>query len=220
MSPAGVIEDLEEALKAVGRGEPIPQWKGQIHRAVATIHRVCAPSSPYIRAADRVGDSLSAVGHGGILGPGWDQPRYDIEAVLHAVLADARAGSLWRGLWDAKNETCSDVLDQAHELAAMGFHAAAAVLAGGALEAHLKDLCARYRLGWFGSGSISKYDSAIASARNNGSSHVYDLGDTKRVTAWGGTRNEAAHDPKSFSGTKDLVDNMIQGIREFIARIP
>jgi hypothetical protein len=69
-----------------------------------------------------------------------------------------------------------------------------------------------------GDGSISKYDAAIAKARNDGTATVYAATDSKLVTGWGGIRNDAAHDPGAFSRSREDVRRMIDGIREFISR--
>lgn len=69
-----------------------------------------------------------------------------------------------------------------------------------------------------GDGSISKYDGAIAKARNDGTTTVYSVTDGKLVTAWGGIRNEAAHTPAEFNRSVDEVRRMIAGIRELMAR--
>ncbi len=115
-------------------------------------------------------------------------------------------------------ETVIELLDQADALVAAHHVVPATVIAGGALETHLLHLCNSHGLTWTGSGSISKYDGAIASARKNGTVSVYSLTDSKQVTAWGGMRNDAAHSPGNYSKTEPEVRMMIEGIRQFVAR--
>ncbi len=125
-------------------------------------------------------------------------PATKIRGLVKAAIVDAQSGNLLRGLHEAKNDTCIDILDQANflcEKVICFFLPAAAVLAGGALETHHKDLCIRNNIAWGGDGSISTYDSAIAQARNKGTLTVYESGDTKLITAWGDDRNCAAHRP-------------------------
>jgi hypothetical protein len=131
------------------------------------------------------------------------------------ILRDNRLGSL---LDVVRVETENDLLNQAETLLKANHKAAAAVIAGGALEVHLRSLCGKFGLTVPGDGSISKYDGAIAKARNDGTATVYSATDSKLVGGWGGMRNDAAHDPGAFSSTKEDVRRMIEGIRDFIPR--
>jgi hypothetical protein len=140
--------------------------------------------------------------------------------VIDAGASIVRAGHL-RTLSDGvRAETVSELLDQADALLTANHIVAAAVLAGGALETHLCHLCQRNKLTWVGDGSIAKYDQAVAQARNAGTVEVYAATDTKLVGGWGGLRNDAAHDPTTFTRTVGEVRLMIEGIRQFIARVP
>jgi hypothetical protein len=130
------------------------------------------------------------------------------------MLEDGRLSSLIAGV---KAETLDELLDQAAALLNSGQNVAATVIAGGALETHLRHLCGRHNIQWTGNGSISKYNDVIAQARKNGT-EVYSASDVKHVTAWGGLRNEAAHTPQAFSATNTQIEQMIGGVREFIKR--
>jgi len=140
--------------------------------------------------------------------------------VVQAAAALIRAGRLTRVLDGVRAETVSEVLDQAEIVLAAKQTVAAAVLAGGALETHLLHLCRRSGFAWTGEGSIAKYDQAVAQARNAGTVEVYPTTDSKVIGGWGGLRNDAAHHPTNFTRTVDDVRRMIEGIREFIARVP
>lgn len=136
-------------------------------------------------------------------------------AAIRILEAD-RLSSLLDGI---RAETVSEVLDQAATL--LPTHpVAAAVLAGGALETHLLHMCDRNGLTPQGDGSISKYDGAIAQARNAGTVTVYSVADTQAIKAWAATRNDAAHSPSTFNRPAAEVRTMIDGIRQFIARVP
>jgi len=117
-------------------------------------------------------------------------------------------------------ETVSEVLDLADGLLSANHALAAAVLAGGALETHLLHLCVRNNLTWTGEPSIGKYDGAVAQARNEGTVTVYSATDSKVIGSWGGIRNDAAHHPTKFARGVDDVRRMVDGIREFMARVP
>lgn len=117
----------------------------------------------------------------------------------------------------ARAEAISEVLDQASALIRLGYLAAATVLIGGALESYLRHACERAGLSVSGGGSIEKYNNAVGSARRAGA-QVYDVNDGKLVTAWGGIRNEAAHDPAGFKRSSAEIDQMLTGVLGFLAR--
>jgi hypothetical protein len=151
-------------------------------------------------------------------------PRYHFSTRDFQRLAGAfKAGaSLVRGgqlgsLADAiRAKTEDDLLDQADAL--LDRHVvAAAVIAGGALETHLRHLVEKNSLAISGNGSIEAYNQAIAQLRNAGT-EVYSAILGKQITAWGGIRNNAAHDPANFKATKEDVRRMIDGVRDFIDR--
>ena len=140
--------------------------------------------------------------------------------VIQSGLTLLKDGRL-RGIVDGvKAETVGEILDQAEILVGKDHTVAAAVLAGGALETHLLHLCQQTGLTWAGDGSISKYDQAIAQARNAGTVEVYSATDCKLVKGWGGIRNDAAHKPTKFTHPAVEVRLMVEGIRQFLARVP
>ncbi len=139
--------------------------------------------------------------------------------VVDAALALVRTNRLSSIVDEIRLETVGEVLEQAEELLAANQLVAATVLAGGALETHLRHLCLRNQVTWNGAGSISAYSDAIARARKRGIL-IYSKTDGKQVTSWGGIRNDAAHDPTRYDRTKDEVRLMIEGIRQFLARNP
>lgn len=116
-----------------------------------------------------------------------------------------------------KADTVGECLDVAETLLGAKHVVAATVVAGGALEVHLRHLCSRFGVSWSGSGSIEKYNQALAQARNNGTPTILNT-DTKSVTARGERRNDAAHGPVNFTGTAEEIRLMIEGIRQFVAR--
>jgi hypothetical protein len=138
--------------------------------------------------------------------------------VFHAALQLLREGRLGTLLDIVRIEAESELLDQAQSLLEANHSAAATVIAGGALEVHLRSLCDKLGLAVTGDGSISRYDGVIAQARKVNTECAYSVTDSKQVSVWGGLRNDAAHNPGAFSSSKDEVQRMIEGIREFIAK--
>jgi len=130
-----------------------------------------------------------------------------------------RTGRLESFVDSVREATEDDLLEQAQIFLEEHYHLAAAVLAGGALEVHLRRLCEKNQFLIQGHGSIDKYNQAIAQARNGGGSVVYEKADSSQVTSWGQIRNEAAHTPDQFKRTENELKLMISGIRNFISRI-
>ena len=115
-------------------------------------------------------------------------------------------------------ETIIQCLDQAEALVKAGYVAAAMVLAGGALETHLQNLCGRFALSWSGDGSISKYKQSLDQARNQGLQSLVTSSDSSLIESWGKDRNTAAHRPTAFTRTPAEVRLAIEGIRQFLVR--
>lgn len=141
------------------------------------------------------------------------------KGILRAAVKLIESGGLTPVHDAIRAETVSEVLDQADDLADSGYLAAASVLAGGALETHLRHLCERANLTWQGSGSIEKYTGAVDQVRKPGS-EVFSKSDSKQVRAWGGLRNDAAHDPGKFAREvrQEQVRLMVDGVRQFVTR--
>ena len=130
------------------------------------------------------------------------------------LIKDDRLGSIIEAI---RVESESELLDQALVLAENNHRAAATVIAGGALETHLRHYVAKHNIPIDGDGSLIKYNNAVGHARK-ANPNLYSANDGKLVEAWGGYRNEAAHKPGEFNRSKDDVKRMIEGIREFIGR--
>ena len=140
------------------------------------------------------------------------------QSIFRSALDQLKRGRLKTLVQSVQAETVAELLDQASDLATQDSCVAATVIAGGALETHLRHQCAQNSIEWTAPGSISRYDTAIAQHRNQGGTAIYSATDTKQVGAWGGMRNDAAHDPTKFSRTAGEVRLMIDGVRQFIAR--
>lgn len=132
-----------------------------------------------------------------------------------------RVGSLSASV---RIQTESEVLETAFVLLNEGdpkLLIAAVVLAGGALEVHMRRLfelvpdIAPFK----GSPSIEKYANAIDTARNEGKPVPYDATTGKQVKAWGAARNDAAHTPDRFKMSPAEVRLMLDGVQNFLASV-
>jgi hypothetical protein len=200
---------------------PATAWLGEARTA---LHALFPANHPLCRQWDAIFERAKTYKIDGWGGP-LPEPFADVHfeqalGVLQAALTVVKAGRMRTLLDGVRAETVSEVLDLADVLLGGKHVIAAAVLAGGALETHLRHLCMRSGLTWAGDGSIAKYDQAIAQARNAGTVTAYPATDSKLIGGWGGLRNEAAHDPTHFTRTVDEVRLMNEGIRQFIARVP
>lgn len=148
------------------------------------------------------------------------QERFSIiRSLFSRACAQVRSGRVQKLADTLRADSESDLLDQATDLNDKGHQAAATVIAGGTLEMHLRHLCEKHNITWTGSGSISAYEGAIAKERKTGVV-VFEKSVGKQVTAWGGRRNDAAHSPGTYTATKEVVQLMIDGVRQFILNHP
>jgi hypothetical protein len=143
----------------------------------------------------------------------------NLRQVFQAAYEMLRDGKLASFVDGVRAEAEDEILVQARQLVAQNYLSAAAVLAGGALESHLRRICEREQLTWVGDGSIAKYNAAISQARNQGK-EIYDKADSSQVISWAQIRNDAAHAPETFTVSKDRVEGMIEQIAAFTARVP
>jgi hypothetical protein len=183
-------------------------WAAEAEAAIASVF---PPAHPFRQAWTRLEPRMNpSYPHGVTL--------EQLLGVFHAAtkqLRDGRIGTLIDGI---RAETEIELLDQAILLLNADHLAASAVIAGGALETHLKRLVENNGVTFDGDGSISKYNDAIAKARNAGIVEVYSSTDGKQVGAWGGLRNDAAHDPANFPCSREQIRLAIDGIRYFISK--
>jgi len=117
-------------------------------------------------------------------------------------------------------ELFGDFLNMADYLVQEGYKDAAAIIGGGVLESHLRQLCIKHGIGLeyaTDSGTRPKLGGQLNAdlAREK----VYKNLDQQNVTAWLALRNNAAHD-KFEEYTKAQVSLMLQGVRDFISRYP
>jgi hypothetical protein len=110
-------------------------------------------------------------------------------------------------------EFMDDLLSQATYLLGEGYKQAAAVMAGGVLEQHLRLLCVKHKLVLIAKPKLDTMNADLAKIS------VYDKNEQKFVTAWAAIRNSAAHN-QDAQYTDNQVEIMIQGVRAFVVRYP
>ncbi len=133
-----------------------------------------------------------------------------LKAVFLAAKEDYEGGYLRsiRSLVHA--ELFNDELEQARELQASGYKAAAAVVAGVVLETTLRKLCGDKGI------PVAKLDKMNADLAKAG---VYNLLVQKRVTMLADIRNKAAHGDTAGFNDADVTD-MIEKIEQFVSGHP
>lgn len=172
----------------------------------AAIERVGGFNSPYQKQAD---DILAAKS------PEFLKARR-IVAVIESLRMDLDSGYIQTMGELIHGEVFGDFLEMASHLLDEGYKDASAVIAGSALEAHLRQLCSKYGISIEESGK-SKNADRINSELTSAS--VYSKLEQKNITAWQDLRNKAAHGEYN-KYVKDQVLIMIAGIQDFITRNP
>lgn len=114
-------------------------------------------------------------------------------------------------------DTFESLLEMASELLDKGYKDAAAVIAGTALELHLKELASKTRISLITpSGSAKKADTLNAELKKDS---VYGLLQQKTVTAWLNLRNDAAHgNYGSFDSNE--VEQFMTGLEHWMNTYP
>lgn len=174
-------------------------------RLAAAIQRLAPQSTAYATEARRAED----------LEP-WERvPRY--VGILTALRSDVASGWIESVAEIVRAETFADAVEQAVELNNKGFKDPAAVIAGTALESHLRLLAAKHGVAaTYPAGGSKKADFLNAELVK---AHVYTNVQQKAVTAWLGIRNAAAHGEYSTYETSQVAQ-MIEAVRDFISRFP
>ncbi len=176
--------------------------------AVAAIDRITGPDSVYAQQAHILLEKRDSYTQHHLIG------------IVYALRDDIVNGFLTNLREVVHGELFSDFLDMADYLVKEGYKDAAAVMGGGVLESHLRQLCVKYGIDIeivVGSDTKPKKADQLNSdlARNK----IYNVLEQKSVAAWLDLRNKAAH-AKYGEYTKDQVSLMLQGVRSFISRYP
>jgi hypothetical protein len=182
-------------------------------RYYACVCRYCPPGSPYRRQADRFvelpprrGDSRD---------PFPDQALYGVLAALKEDIANAKLATFEEMV---RADVYGDLLGQAAGLLRDGkYYRAATIIAGAALEEHLKKLAAKHAINIAGMKAAQVRDELKKAG-------AFPEPQRASIDGWQKLRNEAAHANPGFEGsdTKHVgsVEPMLMGIQAFIAQYP
>jgi hypothetical protein len=119
-----------------------------------------------------------------------------LQGVLRSLLRDIAGGRLKNFSELLHAEMFGDLIDMSEHLLSEGYKDAAAVLGGGVIEQHLRNLCTNSGISTIQNSHPKKADQMNSELS---SASVYSKSDQKSVTAWLGLRNKAAHGEYSKS---------------------
>ena len=211
----GLVVDYEAMVPRSEKKDlsDLPKHERQalVTRAVAAVTRISGEHSPYAGEVRRVLTDL----------PQLHLHTSSIIGVVKALLADVKAGYMQSLVELVHGEMFADFLEMAQHLLDAGYKDAAAVIAGAALESHLRMLCAKASVPV----ELTRPDGSTkpknAESMNSDllGSNVYSKLDQKSITAWLDVRNKAAHG-KYGEYQPEQVALLIAGVRDFLARVP
>jgi hypothetical protein len=177
--------------------------------AKTAVERISGKNSPYAAEMER---SLA-----GRPASNRENPKIAI-GIVRGLKHDLAAGYL-KTLEDMLyGEIFADIIEMSSYLIEEGYKDPAAVVAGGALEQHLRKLCRSNGIDTTIEGKESVRPKKAEQMNSDlASKNAISKLDQKSVTAWLDVRNKAAH-AQYDEYTRDQVSLMIAGIRDFITR--
>ena len=212
-NPERAVEQLSQALECIKRmqdkseGFKFTLKEDDLIELHTTLHAaadsLAPPGSPYRRNME------FAVSEGDL-----DGQLPMLIGVVRALHAAYSHGYLLNVQQLVRGDMFEDFLDMAEHLIEQGYKDSVAVLAGGVLEEHLRQLCRRHGVdiqGMHGSKPASRMNDELVGAG------AYSKLDAKNVSAWLGLRNSAAHG-KFADYNQEQVKLVTLGVRELLAR--
>jgi hypothetical protein len=194
-----------EALRAKSKYDDLsdlPQEIGILStRMAAALDRLAPPGSTYWEAADSARNQP----------PHIKLPQ--LSAIAEALRTDLNLGWTRTFVDLVHADTYGELLEMATDLLDAGYKDPAAVVAGTALETHLRNLFAKLSKS---PSTETKADVVNVELKKTG---IYGGIQQKQVTAWLGIRNAAAHGKYSDYGASD-VKSLIDGVGKFADRYP
>jgi hypothetical protein len=135
-------------------------------------------------------------------------------ANLKAAFEDLKGGYFFEARKLIEAEVCNDFMEQASELQNAGYKDAAAVIAGGVLEKHLRTMCGTRGIGPVKPNGkhkmINDMNDELAKAG------AYNAHKKKQITAWADLRNNAAHGNYAAYTNAD-IDAFLRDVTDFFA---
>jgi uncharacterized protein (DUF2164 family) len=140
-----------------------------------------------------------------------------LAGILRALKVDYEADFIVSFTEIIHADVFSDFLEMSDYFLNEGYKDAAAIMAGGVLEEHLRKLAEKHKIDTVDSGGRFKK----ADRLNSELTGKYDKSklDQKSIIAWLDLRNKAAH-AKYGDYSKEQVSLMIHGVRDFLLRNP
>lgn len=173
-------------------------------RLNAGIRRLAPSGSSYIE------DLKTVTGHDGSMIVGY-------AGILEAMKMDYQAGYLQRVEELVHAQVFDDFLEMANELLTKGYKDPAAVVSGSVLEEHIRKLANNAGVALLDTNAKPrKFDQLIIDLVKTG---AFSEPQRKILTGWYAQRNEAAHGNYQ-NVVADEVRRMIEGIRDFMVRVP
>jgi hypothetical protein len=180
---------------------------------LAAIERAVGRQHSYFQQAEsQVKGCYGGVGSGAAI--------RQLYGIIRALKRDVEAGHLAELSEIVHASLFSDFLEMADHLLEQGYKDPAAVLAGGVLEEHLRQLCVKNGISLAEATRTGSVKPRRAESLNEAlGKSVYNLLQQKTVTAWLDLRNKAAH-AQYADYTKEQVQLLSAGLKNFIAQYP
>lgn len=180
-------------------------------RAISAVVRITGTNSEYYKEIKRIRESSA----------NYEAKTIGIIGVVNGLLHDIKNDYIVSISELLHADVFSDFLEMAEHLLEEGYKDASAVIAGSALESHLRKMCLKNSLDTEltknnGIKEPKKTDLLNSDLCKNS---AYDMNYQKQITAWLGIRNDAAHAYYTKYDSQQ-VKLMIEGIRQFISKYP
>lgn len=183
----------------------------------ACLERWAPPGSAYREMSDQIGPFSEQ----------FDFSLSDPSSKMHGILAALRrdyANNMVRTFEEIVHASMfDDFLGQAQSLLDGRHRLAATVVAGAALESHLRELSSKHGVPTTEQkkGKTVTLAASSLNERLQARAKVYGLPESRQVQSWIDLRNEAAHGRPEFQAHGDeVVSSMIKGIQAFMVRNP
>ncbi|MFF5307222.1 hypothetical protein ACFY5F_48515 [Streptomyces sp. NPDC013161] len=176
-----------------------------VNRLEAAIDRLAMPGSTYIRQLDAQRKWSTGT------------KAFEVWKIAEALREDLKSGWTDSVIELVHADTHSDYLEMAASLLESAHKDAAAVIAGTALEVHVRALCVKHGVDTeLPTGAPKKASVMNSDLKKAG---VYATLQEKQVTAWMDLRNQAAHGNYEKYDTSE-VRALTSGVRDFMLKYP